>query len=72
VFGLALRQTEAMSGSVIGLLGLDSRYRIIPPRRVKTLEVPRAAQSRNPHFCRSRFRLGRSFISANPADAGSV
>jgi Transposase DDE domain len=43
VFGLALRQTEGLIGSVIGLLGLDLA---VPDhstlsRRAKTLEVPR-------------------------------
>jgi Transposase DDE domain len=42
VFGLALRQTEGLIGSVIGLLGLDLA---VPDhstlsRRAKTLEVP--------------------------------
>src|SRR6202040_3634088 len=43
VFGLALRQTEGLIGSVIGLLGLDLA---VPDhstlsRRARTLEVPR-------------------------------
>jgi hypothetical protein len=43
VFGLALRQTEGLIGSVVGLLGLDLA---VPDhstlsRRAKTLEVPR-------------------------------
>src|ERR1700684_3014401 len=42
VFGLALRQTEGLIGSVIGLLGLDlavPNYSTLS-RRAKTLEVP--------------------------------
>jgi Transposase DDE domain len=31
VFGLALRQTEGLIGSVLGLLGLTSLFRTIPP-----------------------------------------
>ncbi len=43
VFRLALRQTEGLIGSVIGLVGLELR---VPDhstlsRRAKTLEVPR-------------------------------
>jgi len=43
VFRLALRQTEGLIGSIIGLLGLELR---VPDhstlsRRAKTLEVPR-------------------------------
>jgi hypothetical protein len=42
VFGLALRQTEGLIGSVIGLLGLDLAVPDHSPlsRRAKTLEVP--------------------------------
>jgi hypothetical protein len=43
VFGLALRQTEGLIGSIIGLLGLDLAvpdYSTLS-RRAKTLEVPR-------------------------------
>ena len=47
VFGLALRQTEGLIGSVIGLLGLDLA---VPDhstlsRRAKTLEVPRLTRA---------------------------
>jgi hypothetical protein len=43
VFGLPLRQTEGLIGSVIGLLGLDLALpdRSISSRRAKTLETPR-------------------------------
>ncbi len=49
VFGLALRQTEGLIGSVIGLLGLDLA---VPAhstlsRRAKTLEVPPHGWSRS-------------------------
>ena len=49
VFRLALRQTEGLIGSVIGLLGLELR---VPDhstlsRRAKTLEVPRSQPCRN-------------------------
>ncbi len=49
VFRLALRQTEGLIGSVIGLLGLDLA---VPDhstlsRRAKTLEVPRPRPRRN-------------------------
>jgi hypothetical protein len=42
VFGLALRQTEGLIGSVIGPLGLDLAVpdRSTLSRRAKTLEVP--------------------------------
>jgi hypothetical protein len=42
VFGLALRQTEGLIGSVIGLLGLDLAMpdHSTLSRRAKTLEVP--------------------------------
>jgi IS5 family transposase len=42
VFGLALRQTEGLIGSVIGLLGLDLAVpdHSTVSRRAKTLEVP--------------------------------
>ena len=49
VFRLALRQTEGLIGSIIGLLGLELR---VPDhstlsRRAKTLEVPRPQPRRN-------------------------
>jgi len=49
VFRLALRQTEGLIGSIIGLLGLELR---VPDhstlsRRAKTLEVPRPQPHRN-------------------------
>ena len=49
VFRLALRQTEGLIGSIIGLLGLELR---IPDhstlsRRAKTLQVPRLQPHRN-------------------------
>ena len=49
VFRLALRQTEGLIGSIIGLLGLELR---VPDhstlsRRARTLEVPRPLPSRN-------------------------
>ncbi len=49
VFRLALRQTEGLIGSIIGLLGLELR---VPDhstlsRRVKTLEVPRPQPRRD-------------------------
>ena len=48
VFGLALRQTQGLTGSIIGLLGLDLA---VPDhstlsRRAKTLEVPRLRRVR--------------------------
>jgi hypothetical protein len=63
VFGLALRQTEGLIGSVIGLLGLDLA---VPDhstlsRRAKTLEVPhlRRAGTGRPEARRSRRMAGR-------------
>ncbi len=49
VFRLALRQTEGLIGSIIGLLGLELR---VPDhstlsRRAKTLEMPRSQPRRN-------------------------
>ncbi len=49
VFRLALRQTEGLIGSIVGLLGLELR---VPDhstlsRRAKTLEVPRLQPHRN-------------------------
>jgi Transposase DDE domain len=49
VFRLALRQTEGLIGSIIGLLGLALR---VPDhstlsRRAATLEVPRPTRPRN-------------------------
>ena len=47
VFGLALRQTEGLIGSIIGLLGLDLAvpdYSTLS-RRAKTLEVPRLTRA---------------------------
>ena len=59
VFGLALRQTEGLIGSVIGLLGLDLA---VPDhstlsRRAKTLEVPApAGRNRPAAFARGQHR----------------
>ena len=50
VFRLALRQTEGLIGSVIGLLGLDLAVpdRSTLSRRAETLEVPRSRTSAEP------------------------
>ena len=49
VFRLALRQTEGLIGSVIGLLGLDLSVpdHTTLSRRAETLEVPRPRSGRN-------------------------
>src|SRR4051794_11858689 len=50
VFRLALRQTEGLIGSVIGLLGLDLSVpdHTTLSRRAETLEVPRPRSSSSP------------------------
>ena len=52
VFRLALRQTEGLIGSIIGLLGLDLAVpdHITLSRRAATLEVPRPQARRNGEF----------------------
>ena len=49
VFRLALRQTEGLIGSIIGLLGLDLSVpdHTTLSRRAETLEVPRPRSGRN-------------------------
>ena len=49
VFHLALRQTEGLIGSVVGLLGLDLAVpdHSAPSRRAETLEVPRPQPCRD-------------------------
>src|SRR4051794_26099075 len=51
VFRLALRQTEGLIGSIIGLLGLDLSVpdHTTLSRRAATLEVPRPRSSRSPN-----------------------
>ena len=53
VFQLALRQTEGLIGSVIGLLGLDLAVldHTTLCRRAETLEVPRPQARRNGELC---------------------
>src|SRR5918998_4536097 len=50
VFRLALRQTEGLIGSILGLLGLDLAVpdRSTLSRRAETLEVPRPRAGRKP------------------------
>ena len=53
VFRLALRQTEGLIGSIIGLLGLDLSVpdHTTLSRRAETLEVPRPRSGRAPSPC---------------------
>ncbi len=53
VFRLALRQTEGLIGSIIGLLGLDlaAPDHSTLSRRAKTLEVPRPGRAATASPC---------------------